>query len=101
VVGAIITSTSWYVQMPLFFWLGIVFMAVGAGKIAFSAIVTEKEVPMVHKPAHQYARHIPQPPQAAHHPAPQRHAHQYYRCPCGAPVRASDQFCSHCGRRLR
>jgi hypothetical protein len=29
------------------------------------------------------------------------HAHHYYRCACGHPVRATDVFCSQCGRRLR
>lgn len=93
-VGLIVAVTAWYAEMPLFFWLGWLFVAVGIAKFIIGYVVSEKtvEVKPQHRPAHAHAAHQPR----AVHPA-----HQYYRCSCGAPVRASDNFCTHCGRRLR
>jgi hypothetical protein len=85
-VGLVITIVSWSVEMELFVWLGLLFIAVGAAKIIIS-YMTGKETHQERK-AEQHA--------PAAHPS-----HQYYRCYCGNPVRATDSFCSACGRRLR
>ena len=88
-VGLIVAMTAWYAEIPLFFWIGWLFVVVGIAKFIIGYVVSEKVVER--KAAQQPTRHP-----AATHPA-----HQYYRCSCGAPVRASDTFCNHCGRRLR
>ena len=85
-VGLVIAVTSWHVEMPLFFWLGWAFIAVGIGKYVIGFLLREKETPQERK--------------TVQHLAPQQ-SHQYYRCPCGNAVRATDNFCTHCGRRLR
>lgn len=90
-VGLIVAMTAWYAEMPLFFWIGWFFVVIGIAKIIIGYVVSEKTIEV--KPR----QHAP----ATHRPAAAHPAHQYYRCSCGAPVRASDTFCNHCGRRLR
>jgi UPF0716 family protein affecting phage T7 exclusion len=93
-VGLLIAITSWYVEIPLFFWLGWLFILVGAAKFLIGYLLSKKET-QEEKSAVQQAAHQPRYP-------PVRHAsHQYYRCSCGNPVKASDNFCGYCGRRLR
>ena len=100
IVGLIVAVTSSVVEIPLFFWLGVVFVAIGAGKYALAAMTREKTPKEKHLQQH-VQRHQAQH-QQAHHAAAMRHpTHQYYRCSCGAPVKVSDNFCNHCGRRLR
>ncbi len=84
-VGLIIAATSWTMEMPLFFWLGWLFVIVGIAKFVIGFLTRERETPQERRVMQQLA--------PAHH--------QYYRCPCGNPVRVADHFCNHCGRRLR
>ena len=86
IVGLIIAFTSWYTEMELFFWLGWIFILVGSAKIIIGFIIRKKETPTEKKTAQQYT--------------PQHH-YQYYRCSCGNTVRATDQYCTACGRNLR
>jgi len=85
-IGLVISLTSWYVEMTLFFWLGLVFIVIGIMKLAAGFMLGEKETKQEKKTVHNLS--------------PQ-HTHQYYRCACGNPVRVNDIFCSYCGRRLR
>jgi ABC-type nickel/cobalt efflux system permease component RcnA len=94
-VGVVISGTAWYVDMPLFIWIGAVFIAFSFVRFALDLKKPEGKAPAQH--AHQHTAHRTAH-QAAH---PQYHAHHYYRCACGHPVRATDVFCSQCGRRLR
>jgi ABC-type nickel/cobalt efflux system permease component RcnA len=97
-VGLAIAGTAWYVEMPLFFWIGAVFVAFSIVKFLWELRAPAKKQPARQAaPAHQHTAH-----RAAHQAAhPVYHAHHYYRCTCGHPVRATDVFCSQCGRRLR
>lgn len=101
-VGLIIAVTSWYVEMTLFFWLGWVFIIIGAAKFLIWFMARRREAPdtIMHHPHHR-AVHAP----AAHPSRGQarlgHYAHVYHRCVCGNPVRVTDLFCSACGRRLR
>lgn len=88
-VGLVIAFTSWKVEMPLFFWLGWIFIIIGIAKLLIGLLTAKKETRQERRTVHQYA------------PRHQVHAHQYYRCSCGNPVKAMDNFCGYCGRRLR
>jgi len=87
-VGVIIAVFSLYLEIGLFLWLGMLFIAIGVAKIVIRYMTGTKETSQEKKAVQQYAPKM--------HPA-----HQYYRCSCGNPVRAADFFCSNCGRRLR
>jgi hypothetical protein len=90
-IGLIVSVTSWYADMTLFFWLGCAFVVVGVAKIVIGFMLGKTETKAEKKVVQRLA-----PVQGQRHPA-----HQYYRCPCGNPVKVSDIFCSYCGRRLR
>ena len=88
-IGLLITIISGYMEIPLFFWIGWLFVVIGIAKIIIAAVLREK--PEERKAAHAVMRV----------PTARQPAHQYYRCSCGAPVRGSDTFCARCGRQLR
>lgn len=90
-VGLVVAITAWYTEMPLFFWLGWAFIIVGVAKFVFGYVTRKDESPQERKAVQRML-----PPSRMQHVA-----HQYYRCACGAAVRASDNFCTYCGRRLR
>jgi hypothetical protein len=83
-VGALVTGTAWYADMPMFFWLGLAFITFGVFKLVIGFMLGKK----VTKQEKKQVQAAPQ-------------AHKYYRCQCGNPVRSNDVFCSYCGRRLR
>jgi hypothetical protein len=85
-IGAIVVGVSWYIEMPLFFWIGWAFIALGIAKLAIGFILGKKETKQERKTAS---------------PAAQKHLQQHYRCSCGNPVKITDNFCNYCGRRLR
>ncbi len=85
-VGIAVVLTAWYADMALFFWLGWAFAAFGIAKLVAGYMLGVKETHLEKKIVQQ---------------AMPRAAHQYYRCSCGNPVKATDNFCSYCGRRLR
>ncbi len=87
--GLAIAITSWKVEMPLFFWLGWIFVIIGITKFLIMLLTSEKTTKTERRMTQQYA------------PIHQAHTHQYYRCQCGNPARATDRFCNNCGRRLR
>ncbi len=84
--GTAITLTSWYADLNLFFWIGLAFLVFGIARLVTGYMLGGKETKMEKKTVQQVM--------------PRQH-HQYYRCPCGNPVRTTDIFCSYCGRRLR
>lgn len=88
--GIIITFISWHAEMPLFFWIGIAFIAFGIARTIIVHTTKGKKTTTPHKTAH------PTTTSRETHPA-----HKYYRCTCGNPVRTTDNFCSNCGRKLR
>ncbi len=90
-VGALVTAMSWYSDIPMFFWLGWAFIAFGIFKLVIGFMLGKKETKSERKTIQQQ---IPRQQQAMQ-------AHKYYRCQCGNPVKTSDFFCGHCGRRLR
>lgn len=91
-VGLVVSVTAWYTEMSaFFFWIGCAFVVFGVAKLVIGFMLGPKETKQEKKVVQRLA-----PAQGQMHPA-----HQYYRCPCGNPVKVSDIFCSYCGRRLR
>ncbi len=88
-IGAIVVGISWYMGMPLFFWIGWVFIIVGIARLTINFILGQKETK-------QEKKAIQTGPVVKKHPQ-----HQYYRCSCNNPVKITDNFCNYCGRRLR
>jgi len=75
--------------VSIFAWVGLLFIAIGIGKIVYTFVVkekpTQKEQRAIHPPHHL-------PPVM-----PQGHF-----CPrCRVTVQPNDHFCRYCGTRLR
>ena len=100
-VGLLLAVGSWYAGMSLFFWLGWLFVIVGAAKFLIGYMLPGKEPGA--PTGHDIRRHPSMHPVHVdrHQSRLGHYVHQYYRCSCGNPVRATDIFCSACGRRLR
>ncbi len=84
-IGAVVVGISWYIGMPLFFWIGCAFIALGIAKLAIGFVLGKKETKQEKKTAG---------------PVVQKHP-PFYRCSCGNPARITDNYCNYCGRRLR
>ncbi len=81
-VGLFITLASSALKMKLFIWVGLLFLAIGIGKMVFEFIFKER------KPKEKII----------HQQAQQR----YYYCPrCKIRVHVAEKFCRMCGQRLR
>ncbi len=111
-------------KFTLFFYAGLVFVAIGLVKMVIALLTrspehTAKHQPGYvhqHAPVHQHgqshspqARHVPahpvpgaQHPQAAHTANHYQQQAQVFACPrCHAQVNHVSYFCSQCGMRIR
>ncbi|MBI4146667.1 hypothetical protein HY489_05015 [Candidatus Woesearchaeota archaeon] len=92
VVGLFVTITSTKLggKLTMFLWVGILFIVIGIGKLAYKMLTAPKEshkghAPQVHKTTHHEV-----------HNGPKRY------CPkCGSQAIVHDNYCKHCGMRLR
>jgi hypothetical protein len=89
VIGAAVVGISSYVGMPMFFWIGWLFIVMGIARLVIGFMIGKKETKTEKKTVQQAM--------------PQHHGYvsKYYRCVCGNPVKITDNFCGYCGRRLR
>lgn len=110
-------------KFTLFFYAGLVFVAIGLVKMVISLLTRSPEHTAKHQahPTHtpqvqhhpvqgRYASHVQQHGPPAHpsldaqHATAQRYQQQaqVFACPrCHAPVNHMDYFCSQCGMRIR
>lgn len=84
IAGIIVIAGSLYVgeQISLFFYVGLLFIAIGIAKIVLNYILRKKET------------------KTEKTQMPRTHP-QYNICRCGQYVRKTDNFCWSCGTRLR
>lgn len=86
IIGILVSIASWKINkeaLYLFFYVGILFIGVGAAKLLLSLISNKKEEEIMH--------HRKIQPQA-------QHFQHYRRCKkCGSVMKANDRFCSKCG----
>lgn len=87
IIGILVSIASWKINkesLYLFFYLGILFIGVGAAKLLLGLLKNKKEEEKVvhHKVPHHQSRHL-----------------QHYRhCRrCGNVMRINDRFCGKCG----
>lgn len=86
-IGLFVAITSGIMggKVSLFAWVGLLFIAIGIGKIVYLFVMKPKETKTEQK---AYAPITP--------------PHQTYHCPrCRITVQYTDYFCRHCGTRLR
>lgn len=91
-VGLFVSISSVYGggKLTLFAWVGLLFIAIGIGKITFLFVLKPRETK-----AEQKNMHMPYPTQWQQAP-------QGLYCPtCRVTVQSTDFFCRYCGRRLR
>lgn len=116
IIGAFVSLVSWRVSfenLQLFFYIGLVFVAVGIMKLFISAVkksTLDEQKPAQPKQqnaaAHQAHMHPQHHPQQHHQNAPVAHhaqhqQHHYKYCPrCRNVVRSHDVFCPRCGARV-
>lgn len=82
ITGLLISLVSSALKMKLFIWIGLVFLAIGIGKMVFVFALKEK------KGKEKIIR--------------QQAQQQYYYCPrCKARVHAAENFCRMCSQRLK
>ena len=92
VIGFFVASVSWkisYEKLFLFFYIGVLFILFGIGKLIFGSreIKEEKQNPAGQKIQNKILY--------------QKMHQQFKRCArCGNVARISDNFCSRCGARV-
>jgi len=102
ILGLIVTGLSWFIDsktessFALFFYIGLVFLAVGVFKTIVKIIIPKQdEQPFAQKPQQQTQQKIQQQPQ-------QNNNSNLKYCPrCRVQVSLSNNFCYNCGTRLR
>ncbi|MBR9703430.1 zinc ribbon domain-containing protein [Candidatus Woesearchaeota archaeon] len=112
-VGGLITGYDLFLQskvssdssMTLFFYLGLIFIIIGLGKIAFGKFA-KKTNNDDKKTQQHYAKQLSQQQRAWQHEQ-QRQAshpgqHNVHHCPrCGTQSQQGNNLCHKCGARLR
>ncbi len=93
IAGLFVSIVSWrlnYDDLIFFFYIGLLFILVGVGKIAFKLIknraskkeLTHHKTPIHNLSAQQQTSHL-------------KHCHS-----CGNVLRIHDRFCNRCGARV-
>ncbi len=91
IIGIFVSIASWRINnedLQLFFYVGILFIGIGAAKLLLSLVKSKKEG---EKTTHHKKISLQQHLQ-------HQQKHHYKRCPrCGSIMRLADRFCSRCG----
>ncbi|MGM5481994.1 MAG: zinc-ribbon domain-containing protein [Nanobdellota archaeon] len=98
IIGLIVTTVSLFNDdLEIFIYIGIIFLLYGVGKCGLRFLKKEKKTKAQkeQKPSQEQA--------TQHHPQQNNHQHkQIYFCKnCGKRLTIHDNFCPHCGIRLK
>jgi hypothetical protein len=112
IVGGVLAV--WSVKLGdkflLFFYVGLIFAAIGLGKMLIGFMLREKyheavvhaHSPQVVHSQHPAVKHGPVHPAHTQHPAVPGLNQTHFSCPrCKYPMAPAARFCSMCGLRVR